>query len=622
MLLRSGTDPRILVAFPAGNSGVALWFAKQNRPVSWELSKPLAAVEERDAAGRVLRGVEAEVLVNSTSLQVKQALLSSVRVLRDYETAGTVPNQVEVAPILDGRRVIWARDRLDGVPGYRISLDILNGHVGGGQSGVRIGAPTDGPIRLKIRALTGETPLTPLDEPALLTADAGKDVRARNALAFLSYREKFLAGSWRFNTYFGRDTLMSLRLLMPVLQPDAVESGLLSVLHRLAPNGEVAHEEDIGEFAVLRHLRETGRPSSEPIYDYGMIDDDFMLSPVIAAYLLDQPKGRARAAKMLGHQLAAGGRAGDALVRNLVQVAGQARAFAADPRARNLVALKPGRLTGQWRDSQEGLGRGRYPYDINAVFVPAALHAVDRLVRSGLLDPYLSDRDRANLVHAGSDARIWAAKAPDLFRVRVSPASAGQAISRYAAAQGVAAGPALAALGRSGIEFDALALHGDATPVPVIHSDPGFSYLFGMPPAEAVERSLIAMMRPFPAGLMTDAGLLVANPVFADSLAQSTFNRNAYHGTVVWAWQQAVLIAGIDRQLGRNDLPAPLKGRLREARERLRAAISGNRDVRTSELWSWTYANGRYEAVPFGAEAADEDESNAAQLWSTVFLAL
>ncbi|MBL7396164.1 hypothetical protein INQ29_25365, partial [Escherichia coli] len=27
LLLRNGSDPRILVAFPAGNSGVGLWFA-------------------------------------------------------------------------------------------------------------------------------------------------------------------------------------------------------------------------------------------------------------------------------------------------------------------------------------------------------------------------------------------------------------------------------------------------------------------------------------------------------------------------------------------------------------------------------------------------------------------
>ncbi len=37
LLLRSGTEPRILVAFPAGNSGVGLWFEKTSAPVTWTL---------------------------------------------------------------------------------------------------------------------------------------------------------------------------------------------------------------------------------------------------------------------------------------------------------------------------------------------------------------------------------------------------------------------------------------------------------------------------------------------------------------------------------------------------------------------------------------------------------
>jgi hypothetical protein len=39
-------------------------------------------------------------------------------------------------------------------------------------------------------------------------------------------------------------------------------------------------------------------------------------------------------------------------------------------------------------------------------------------------------------------------------------------------------------------------------------------------------------------------------------------------------------------------------------------------------LWSWAFRNGRYQVVPFGAGKADVDESNAAQLWSTVYLAV
>jgi hypothetical protein len=40
LLLRNGADPRILVAFPAGNSGVGLWFEPLARPAIWRLDQP------------------------------------------------------------------------------------------------------------------------------------------------------------------------------------------------------------------------------------------------------------------------------------------------------------------------------------------------------------------------------------------------------------------------------------------------------------------------------------------------------------------------------------------------------------------------------------------------------
>jgi len=63
-------------------------------------------------------------------------------------------------------------------------------------------------------------------------------LRDKQVFAFLASREKFTAGSWRFLTYFGRDTLLSLELLMPVLKPDVIEGALGSVLERLGPNGK------------------------------------------------------------------------------------------------------------------------------------------------------------------------------------------------------------------------------------------------------------------------------------------------------------------------------------------------------------------------------------------------
>jgi uncharacterized protein (DUF952 family) len=41
-----------------------------------------------------------------------------------------------------------------------------------------------------------------------------------------------------------------------------------------------------------------------------------------------------------------------------------------------------------------------------------------------------------------------------------------------------------------------------------------------------------------------------------------------------------------------------------------------------SELWSFAVRDGRLEIAPFGQSEGHLTESNAAQLWSTVFLAL
>lgn len=621
LLLRAGTDPRVLVGFPAGNSGVALWFEKTDRPVTWTLDAAPTARAMADARGRPLHGITARASVDARELRFRQGLGTSIRVLRDYELLRKAPAEVIVAPGAmpgmhgNGGSVTWARDRLDGAPGYWLQLIGLDG-TQVTRDGLRAGP--SGRIAVSITAGTGETPLAPLGGAALLTPAARPDARARNALQFLSYREKYLAGSWRFDTYFGRDTLMSLRLLMPVLQPAAVEAGLSSVLARLAANGEVAHEEDIGEFAVLRNEKEGRGRVATPIFDYAMVDDDFMLAPVARAWL--DGRGRSRAAAWLTSRDASGARRGDLLSRNFAWVVDRTAAFAADPAYQRLVAIKPGRLTGQWRDSEEGLGRGRYAYDVNAVWVPAALAAIADL--APLLRRYGTPAEHAALARAAAQGRAWSAAAPRLFAVTLPAAEARTDVTRYAARAGVPAAPALASLGADPLRFNAISLDDGGKAIPVVHSDDGFALLFGDPAPADLERSVDAIARPFPAGLMTDVGLLVANPAYASPDLQSRFGSNAYHGTVVWSWQQAILAAGLDRQRARKDLPPALYAKIEKLRARLWSAINAAGEVRTSELWSWSYADGRYRVAPFGASGADADESNAAQLWSTVFLAL
>ncbi len=620
LLLSNGLQPRVLVAFPAGNSGVGVWFDAKT-PVEWKL-KSVTPANRRDQKRRALHGIVAEVSASS-ALALRDAVLGSVRVLRDYQLEDRYPADVKATPKVSGDSIKWSRTRLDGAATYALSIEVQHGVVRHDADKTTL-APTRAgqPMNLRVTALTGEKPLTPLAATGLLNSNATDDGRSRDALGFLSYQEKFLAGSWRFNTYFGRDTLMSLRLLMPVLQPQAFERGLDSVLDRLAPNGEVAHEEDIGEFAILRR-RQEGKPASDaPIYDYKMIDDDYMLAPVAAAYLVDQPQGRARAADFLKSSLASGEPVGRAFVRNFTWVVESARAFAEQPQASHLISLKPGSNVGEWRDSETGLGGGRYPYDVNAVLVPAALEAIARMTAARLLDPYANDQQKQSLAAARSFANVWSHKAPRLFQVRIPEAEAKQKVEIYAREIGVPAEAAVEALPSGDLVMNAIALDAHHQPIPVLNSDGGFALLFENLPAAELNQIVGNAMRPFPAGLLTDAGLVVANPVFASDPLKRAFDRNAYHGTVIWSWQQALFAAGLERQLTRGDLPDDTMNRLRSAQRKLWSVIENTRESRSSELWTWRFENGRYQAAPFGQTSGDADESNAAQLWSTVYLAI
>jgi hypothetical protein len=629
LLLRAGPDPgrgprtgpRILIAFPAGDSGVGLWFDPTRGSAMWQVRGELKPVHARDARGRPLYGITAEATLEDPELEIHQAVLSSIRVLRDYQSLGTLPEGIAVAPSVKGSTFTWSRARLDGAVSYRLTVAVLDGRV----IGRRILAGKDGRIELRITGLTGETPLQPLAGRALLRNPSAGSLGARETLAFLAYREKLLAGSWRFDTYFGRDTLMSLRLLMPALSPTAVADGLDAVLVRLSPEGEVAHEEDIGEQAVLDHLRTGGTRSAAPVYDYKMIDEDYLLAPVAAEWLL-RPQATARATAFLA--AAVGGpqerrrTRGAALVRNLRYVVQSAAAFAKAPAVSHLIGLRPGVPVGDWRDSETGLAGGHYPYDVNAALVPAALQAAARLEASGLLAPYAGASDRALFAGAAQMARVWRERARPLFDVTLSHSVAANAIEIYADSVGVPAEPAVDALAPGALRFHALSLAASGEPIPVMQSDEGFLLLFEHPAPQHLDRIVSVLMRPFPAGLMTGVGMVVANPVFCTSALQNELNRNAYHGTVVWSWQQALFAAGLARQLEREDLPSAVRADLITAQRVLWSAIEASRSMQNAELWSWSYAAGHYQLRPFGSSAADVTESNAAQLWSTVYLAV
>jgi hypothetical protein len=620
LLTSSGKSPRLIVAFPADNTGVGVWFndTTEDTQLGVAAGTKVKGIDRLDG----MRGVSAQLESSASSLSVHGAVLGNIRTLRNYIYSDLKEMLPEVAYEIDaGPPMILSRTTVDGNHQVQLHLEPKDGTtITAKGDNIEFKAGGSGKISFIATALADNKPLTQLSMAELLNDKAADSPRDRQALAFLASKEKFLAGSWRFLTYFGRDTLLSLRMLMPVLQPAAIEGALGSVLERLQGDGDVAHEEGIGEFAALENKKAKPPPAYllTPVLDYKMVDDDFLLAPVLVAYLLDTEEGKAGAKAFLARKTDEGGALySDQLKKNLELVMKRAEPFAMAPSADTLVAIKDGIPVGNWRDSDDGLGGGRKPFDINVALVPAALEAASRLYKSDLLGP--ADMEAA----AKADQFVAAWKmAESYFRITVPVETAKTQVTAYATKVSLDPTVAVATLD-SDVVYHGVSVDAAGQAVPVMHTDSGFVMVFTDPPADYLDAVAKQIQRPFPAGLRSEVGVVVANAAYAtDPALQDKFSRGAYHGAVVWSWQQALLASGLKRQLARADLPPATVTALKDAETVLWAVINALKDQRTGELWSWQPEGGKVVLQSFGEASGNSDESNAAQLWSTVYLAV
>jgi hypothetical protein len=225
------------------------------------------------------------------------------------------------------------------------------------------------------------------------------------------------------------------------------------------------------------------------------------------------------------------------------------------------------------------------------------------------LDRFLDAEDRKLLARAADEAKVWRTDAAALFNVTLDNVHARADVESYARQIGVPANNALRALNSDSVAFHAISLDASGKPVPIVNSDEGFELLFTTPAPADLDADVTAALRPFPLGLLTDVGMLVANPAFAGSALQARFTNHAYHGTVVWSWQQALFAGGLARQLERQDLPKSVREHLLSAQQALWRVIRATRSMETSELWSWRFAGAGYQIAPFGSSGTDADES-------------
>jgi hypothetical protein len=302
----------------------------------------------------------------------------------------------------------------------------------------------------------------------------------------------------------------------------------------------------------------------------------------------------------------------------------------------NLIHLKEDEVVGEWRDSTYGLGGGRIPYDVNTAIVPAGLHAVAALAEAGFFPDHYDWS-----LKAAEYAKIWEDKTLHFFEVEIPKDEAQSLVDEYVSSNNFPF-PSNSENISTSVRFHGLSLNGnnDQSIVRVMNTDDCFRHFLLNTTNQAQLSSFISqtadhILAPYPVGLTTDVGLLVANPAYGgEPVYSANFSNAAYHGTVVWSWQLSMMAKGLERQLGRcEDHKAPnfckdeeLHGKVLRAYNRLWDVIEDNASLLSGEVWSLRYEGDRFVSVPLGElpppEGVSPTESNIRQLWSLTFLAV
>jgi hypothetical protein len=255
--------PRLLIAWPAGNSGIVSFFAPTNgingtlsiTLMNSTVGSPLEPIyQPAMQGGNATVGISGEIGFNSSAM-LTVAILGSIRTIRDFTEGPSIlqlqiQNAIKYSSTTNGG-VALSRLWLDNITTTTLSFMPVNTSQKIAVSNTTI---MFDPGNYVFNASFDYPQLTEFTTQQVLNNQSQDLIPQQptqtSALTFLSYTTKLLAGGWRFLTYFGRDSMISALLLDPVLsmgKNSSVEAVLGAVLERInRTDGSVCHEETIG----------------------------------------------------------------------------------------------------------------------------------------------------------------------------------------------------------------------------------------------------------------------------------------------------------------------------------------------------------------------------------------
>jgi hypothetical protein len=578
-------------------------------------------------------GVSTEIEASGVEqLTLSYSVVGNIRAIRNFDdykskTPG-FEGKVELDPIANQVRITRFL-----TPAHRYSMT-LQADTGsqfkmvGGKVVLVRAKGSSAALRFRVTARSSEPLLTGMSPKELIREEYLHlfDEQTLNMLSFVAYREKWMAGSHRYLTYFGRDTMVSAKLMLAFLKPKALAGVLAGVLDRVDKNGWVSHEETLADYAFY----ESGNKSFEPIQNREHIDANYMLPGLVSDYLrmVSVEEGNA-----FLNRPAPDGRTYRQVVQSnlhlLLEDSVRFYQYMTHARRRGdpeelaegwkyLVALekdpKTGQylLTGQWRDSGTGLDNGVFAYDVNVVLIPAALASAYDLfddTRYGLNDAH-------NATSAQKFYGVWSKETSEFFKITIPRSKAQQIGERFMSQKEI--NLRMPRPLTEDLTYYALSLKSDGTKSRIMHSDVGQRLLYGNPDDQELMTICDLFIRHAPFGLQTGIGPVVAMPAFANAESQALFTRDAYHGFMAWGRELAIAMTGmVMQQWPRKDIGIAARLKLQDAIKEMWHALEITKEFRTAEAWTWVNdGNGHMIPIVYGSKPEHHTAANPIQLWS------
>ncbi len=498
--------------------------------------------------------------------------------------------------------------------------------------------------------------------------------RQIRGVELLSSREKLMAGLPTYATYFGRDMLVTAMMMRDIWRDDMAAFAVAAALRKLAPNGEVSHEEALGgqavreaagEYAALVQAQNAARTRGDQRAadsllaragevlrhhrrvreNYHMVDDELHLPILLARWLADTDVPASRKRAFL-RDASDGEPRLTRVLRELSQVARMTAPYADAPTAATLISFARrddgGWASTSWRDSGVGYAGGRFAMDVNAIWAPHALQATRVILASLRSLGFSTDSLARALPDALGETPLgrWARDSVSFdraietwmgagrhFVVRLGPADVqAKVAARLAAMPPVERTHWSGVLqttraDRDSLVFLALSLDSAGAPIGVVNTDVATRLFLGDPLRGAMDPAVVLrdtrqFVRAYPVGLFVDGvGPVVANDAYASPKVWEDFVRDQYHAPkVAWGREVNLFLLGAAYQAragGGND-PAYSR-ELQDAAHRVLKAVEASGFK--SELWSYEFVNGAPRAIRYGS-------GGDVQLWSTTDLAV